>query len=77
MTYYRVCQLFCQQVGLQGIKASNHHFSKLLGQEARCKLMSSVAPTLVLRALQAWLPEVNLARQRLQRARQVGFGSGQ
>ena len=76
MTYYRVCQLFCQQIGLQGIKASNHHFSKLLEQEARCKVISSVAPTLVLRALQAWVPEVNLARQHLQRARQVGLWSG-
>ena len=69
MAYHRVCLLFCQQVGLQEIKASNHHFSKLLKQEAKYKVISSVTPTLVLRTLQAWLPEVTLARQHLQRAR--------
>ena len=69
MAYRRVCQLFCQQLGLQGIKALNHRFSKLLKQEAKYKVISSVTPTLVLRA---WLPEVTLARQHLQRARRGG-----
>lgn len=76
MTYYRVCQLFCQQVGLQKIKASNHRFAKLLEQEARYTVISSVAPTLVLRALQAGLPEVSLARSICKGQDEAGLRSG-